>query len=194
MKRSLFVIVLFLSACSKPTEPVVEEPRTIHWEALLPDGETKKIERLFDEYYANLDNQLQSQQPQSLMDAAKNDGYSAITEGSALDSMPQIGTFNIVEELDGVRVRIPGYVLPFEYSESGQISEFLLVPYFGACIHTPPPPPNQIVYVTSDKPMALVDQWNAIWATGVLRTKSNLNTLGDAAYTLEFEMWESYDG
>ena len=44
--------------------------------------------------------------------------------------------------LDGVRARIPGYVVPLESSAAGHL-EFLLVPYFGACIHTPPPPPTR---------------------------------------------------
>jgi hypothetical protein len=52
----------------------------------------------------------------------------------------------IVEELDGRRIRMPGYVLPLEFSGKN-ITEFLLVPFVGACVHVPPPPPNQIVYV-----------------------------------------------
>jgi len=193
MRLLLLIIGFFIVACSGPAEPVAEKPLTINWEALLPEGEPEKIEKLFDGYYANLDEKLQSQQSQTLFDAGKEGGYADIPEGDALDFMPQIGTFNVVEELDGVRVRIPGYILPFEFSKSGEISEFLLVPYFGACIHTPPPPPNQIVYVTSKEPMVLGDQWDAVWAVGVLRAKSNMNDLGDAAYTLEIESWETYE-
>ncbi len=58
----------------------------------------------------------------------------------------------------------------------------------------PPPPPNQIVCVTAETPAALGNQWDAIWAIGVLRTTSNMSDLGDAAYTLEIESWETYDG
>ncbi len=194
MRMLLSFLALFAAACSGPAEPVVEKPRTINWETLLPEGEIEEIDRLFNEYFAKLDEKLLSQQPQSLIDAAKTGDYANIPEGSALDFMPQIGTFNVVEELDGARVRLPGYIVPFEFSESGEISEFLLVPYYGACIHTPPPPPNQIVYVTSETPMAFGDLWGAIWAVGVLRARSKMNNLGDAAYTLEIESWESYDG
>ncbi len=193
MRVLLLFVALFAAACSGPAEPVVEKPLTINWETLLPEGEIEEINRLFDAYFAELDEKLQSQMPQSLIDAAKAGNYANIPEGSALDFMPQLGTFNVVEELDGARVRIPGYVVPFEFSESGEITEFLLAPYFGACIHTPPPPPNQIVYVTAKTPMALGNQWDAIWAVGVLRAKSNINDLGDAAYTLEIESWETYD-
>lgn len=153
------------------------EPQTLYWEELLPEGE---LERL-DELYA-------AQEAVPLFDH-----YS---DNPMMDGAPmtQIGTFNVVEKLDGQLVRIPGFVLPFEFSASGKISEFLLVPYFGACIHVPPPPPNQLVYVTADKPADLSQQWEAIWAIGVLRTKSHMNNLGDAAYTLELQGWESYDG
>ena len=199
MRLLLSFVALFLVACSGPAEPdaepAIEPPLTIYWEELLPEGEIEEIDRLFEAYFANLDDQLQAQQAQSLFDAAEEGTpYANIPEGSALDFMPQLGTFNVVEALDGVRVRIPGYVLPFEYSASGNIAEFLLVPYFGACIHTPPPPPNQIVYVTAENPVPLGDQWEAIWAIGVLRAKRNMNDLGDAAYTLEIDSWETYQG
>ena len=152
------------------------EPQTVFWEDLLPEGEQERL----DDLYA-------SQQAVPLFDHMPGDPM--------IGGMPvQIGTFNVVEELDGELVRIPGFVLPFEYSASGKILEFLLVPYFGACIHVPPPPPNQLVYVTAEKPADLGKQWEPVWAIGVLRTQKHINDLGDAAYTLELQNWEVYDG
>ena len=168
-------IVLALAMLAAPPA-FSEEPQTLFWEDLLPEGE---LERL-DDLYA-------SQQAIPLFDHSPGD--------MMMGGMPvQIGTFNVVDELDGKRVRIPGFVLPFEYSASGEISEFLLVPYFGACIHVPPPPPNQLVYVTAEKPADLGRQWEAVWAVGILRTQKHINDLGDAAYTLELQDWEIYDG
>ncbi|MEM8772877.1 MAG: DUF3299 domain-containing protein [Pseudomonadota bacterium] len=171
MKHILFLLAVLFSSSA-----FAEEPETLNWAALLPKGE---IERL-DELYAS--------------QSSLAFGHSA-NDDPAMSAVPaQIGTFNVVEDLDGKLVRIPGFVLPFEYSASGKISEFLLVPYFGACIHTPPPPPNQMVYVTAEKPADLGQQWNAIWAIGILRTQKHLNELGDAAYTLEIQRWENYSG
>jgi len=68
-------------------------------------------------------------------------------------------------ELDGKIVRLPGYVLPIEF-KGKQVTEFLLVPWVGACIHTPPPPPNQIVHVKSDKPLEIDGMFDAVWVTG----------------------------
>ncbi|MEL6324798.1 MAG: DUF3299 domain-containing protein [Pseudomonadota bacterium] len=151
-----------------------EDAKTLTWDDLLPEGEAERLEQLWAQ-----DTFLLHDTP----------------EGGYYDSTPvQIGTFNVVKELAGQRVRIPGFVLPFEYSESGEISEFLLVPYFGACIHSPPPPPNQIVYVTAEAPMPLGKEWQPIWAIGTMRTTNHYNDLGDAAYTLEIDEWDVYDG
>jgi hypothetical protein len=78
--------------------------------------------------------------------------------------------------LDGQIVRMPGYILPLEFSGK-EVSEFLLVPYVGACIHTPPPPPNQIVHVKADKPVANVTVFSAVWVTGRLAAVSAKKSL-----------------
>lgn len=78
--------------------------------------------------------------------------------------------------LDGQTVRIPGYLLPLEFSGK-DITEFLLVPWVGACIHTPPPPPNQIVHVRSDKPVGNVTLFAPIWVTGRLSTTASKKSL-----------------
>jgi len=67
--------------------------------------------------------------------------------------------------LDGKTVKLPGYVLPIEFNGK-QVTEFLLVPWVGACIHTPPPPPNQIVHVKTDKPLEINGAFDAVWVTG----------------------------
>ena len=80
--------------------------------------------------------------------------------------------------LDGKPVRIPGYLLPLEF-DGDQVSEFLLVPYVGACIHTPPPPPNQIVHVKTREAYTLDGGlYTPVWVNGLMKTEqsqSNLN-------------------
>ena len=68
-------------------------------------------------------------------------------------------------ELDGKLVRMPGYLLPLEFNGK-LVSEFLLVPWVGACIHTPPPPPNQIIHVKADKPFEMSGAFDPVWITG----------------------------
>lgn len=83
--------------------------------------------------------------------------------------------------LAGQRVRLPGYVVPLEETRDGALKEFLLVPYFGACIHSPPPPANQIVHVLVERPVKGVRSMDTVWVTGamsVLRTDSYMGVSG----------------
>lgn len=90
----------------------------------------------------------------------------------------------VVESLDGRRVKLPGYVVPLDM-ERTRINEFLLVPYFGACIHVPPPPANQTVYVRTEPNKAYRGNlYDVVWVTGVLSVKPKTSELGHAGYTL----------
>jgi hypothetical protein len=72
-------------------------------------------------------------------------------------------------ELEDRLVRVPGYALPLDF-DGRKVTEFLLVPWVGACIHTPPPPPNQIISVTADTPFEMEERFEPVWVEGVLRT------------------------
>ncbi|MGI9522143.1 MAG: DUF3299 domain-containing protein [Hyphomicrobiaceae bacterium] len=78
---------------------------------------------------------------------------------------------NVNASLDGELVRISGYALPLEFSDVG-IREMLLVPYVGACIHVPPPPPNQIVYARLDDAWKVNGLYEPVWITGRIETSS----------------------
>lgn len=73
--------------------------------------------------------------------------------------------------MDGQEVRLPGYLLPLEFTGK-EVSEFLLVPWVGACIHTPPPPANQIVHVKSERPFAVKGMFDAVIVTGRIATRA----------------------
>ena len=77
----------------------------------------------------------------------------------------------VVEDLDGREVRMPGYLLPLDF-EGDNVTEFLLVPVVGACIHVPPPPPNQMVHVNYDAGFASRGLYQAVWVNGVIKTES----------------------
>lgn len=149
--------------------------REIGWEELLPEGEEERLAQLY-------------QQQMSML-------YSGgpIAEGSAADQMIQIGTFNTVPELNETKVRIPGYTVPFEFGANAEIKEFLLVPYYGACLHAPPPPPNQTVFVIADEPIRLRDLAQAVWIEGTLYTQTQESELADAAYTIRVDRVETYE-
>ena len=81
-------------------------------------------------------------------------------------------TAPVEPSMDGARVRIGGYVIPLD-GEGHAFREFLLVPYFGACIHAPPPPANQVIHVFSDKPIDGVKMMDAVFVSGTLRAARN---------------------
>ncbi len=85
---------------------------------------------------------------------------------------------SFVEELSGQRIRIAGYLLPLEIS-GARVTEFLLVPYFGACIHTPPPPPNQIIHVkiVPTEGYSIKKTYEAVWVTGVISAEKTAKDL-----------------
>ncbi|MCA1790283.1 MAG: DUF3299 domain-containing protein [Thioalkalivibrio sp.] len=87
--------------------------------------------------------------------------------------------------LDGQLVKVPGFAVPLE-DWSSTASEFLLVPYYGACVHTPPPPANQLVYIEmeGDK-RAELDGWNPIWVEGILHIESTMSYYGEVGFRLE---------
>ena len=108
----------------------------------------------------------------------------------------------VVKDLNGKTVRIPGYMLPLEMSGT-KVSEFLLVPYIGACIHVPPPPPNQIVLVkTPAKKSYNTNQlYDPVWVTGVISVQSTVKDLFlvdgsagvDIGYAMQADRIEPYE-
>ena len=86
--------------------------------------------------------------------------------------------------LVGQAVRIPGFIVPLEDSKDG-MKEFLLVPYFGACVHSPPPPSNQIVHVLPRSPAKGLRSMDPVWISGVLATAQTDSYMGTASYRIE---------
>lgn len=91
----------------------------------------------------------------------------------------------VVDALDGVTVRLPGYMTPLHIDEEGRIAEFLFVPYYGACIHVPPPPSNQIVHVRSELGAREADIYQPFWIEGTLRVEPSSSSLASAGYQMQ---------
>ncbi|MFV0450173.1 MAG: DUF3299 domain-containing protein [Vibrio sp.] len=96
------------------------------------------------------------------------------------------------DDLDGKQVRIPGFVIPLE-GDDEVVTELLLVPYFGACIHVPPPPPNQIIYVKFEKGVPLQGLWDVVYVVGELNVEMVESDLGQAGYLINGVTVEAYN-
>ena len=97
------------------------------------------------------------------------------------------------ETMDGELIRLPGFIAPLEYTDD-LITEFLLVPYFGACIHTPPPPANQTVYVKLPEGQGIKfeDAYSPFWVMGQLTAEGSTTDLAEAGYYIEDALIELY--
>jgi hypothetical protein len=104
---------------------------------------------------------------------------------AAWDSAPT------VTALDGATVKLPGYVVPLD-EVNGELKEFLLVPYFGACIHTPPPPANQIVHVVASGPVKGFRAMDTVWVSGTLRAQRQDSYMGVSGYRMQAARVEAY--
>lgn len=101
------------------------------------------------------------------------------------DNAPTVAT------MDGATVKLPGYLVPLEETKGG-LKEFLLVPYFGACIHTPPPPANQIVHVVTTKELKGFRTMDTVWVSGTLSTRRQDSMMGRSGYRMNAVVVERY--
>ncbi len=117
----------------------------------------------------------------------------ALAAESAPAAKQDLPNAPVVKELDGQKIRLPGYIVPLEVSEEGRTTDFLLVPYFGACIHVPPPPSNQIVHVKSEVGVKLDELYQPYWVEGPMQVKPSTSELADAGYQMEAEKIYVYE-
>lgn len=189
MFRRLFAAVLMTLIAS--TAMATDPPKQIGWEDLMPEQEP--IKNPFDEMSLQLREDLgyifrvkadldlglitadspEIKESDKILARIKEDGFDIAELERQLDEIEEeLDRRDVMvnRDLDGSIVRIPGYALPLEMTEGG-ITEFLLVPYVGACIHTPPPPPNQMVFVKLREEYEVKSLFDPVWITGQLRVE-----------------------
>ncbi|MEM5521769.1 DUF3299 domain-containing protein [Sulfitobacter sp. AS59] len=149
-------LMLLSGATLAPKAGFAATPRQIMWDDLIPPGLP----------YAEIIGEGE-------IDAI-NDTWNPIYDANAV---------KLNEALNGAYITMPGFIIPFDISAKG-ITSFMLVPYVGACIHTPPPPANQLVMVDSAKPWPGDQLWDAVWVTGTMRTQLQSTKLGQTGYSL----------
>lgn len=97
----------------------------------------------------------------------------------------QFGSFKTIAALDGRAVSLYGYVVPLESNDEGGVTEFFFVPTMGACIHVPPPPPDQMIYVHSSEPIGADEARSGHLLQGILRTSVHDADMASAAYSMQ---------
>lgn len=151
---------------SQANENIDENAREFDWDALIP--EDWQPETLFEQY--NVD-ELSDDDPRA---------QELLEKLLALWKEAPV-----VPALEGQRIKLPGFVVPLEM-DTQKIDQFLLVPYYGACIHVPPPPANQTVHVVTRKGRAFEGElFDTVWVTGTMRVERLESELAISGYRLE---------
>ena len=159
--------VLAGSALSSFAIPAIGSAyKEVEWDELMPDGWRKKV----------------------ILELTRMRRYGSLTDGDpradeayarlkkTWDAAPPTKTYI------GKPIQIAGYVVPLD-AERMQSSDFLLVPYFGACVHSPPPPANQIILIKPPKGSRFRTM-DAIWVEGILTEGKTSSEVGTSTYVL----------
>ena len=147
-------------------------PIDLKWASLLPSEEHEVIAR------------YQTTQPQSLeqMTAQVMRSINASKDQSYQDAL--IST-NTMAEFENQIVSISGFIVPIDFYNDKSVKSFFFVPYFGACIHLPAPPPNQMIFVQLEQGFKDVDITKTYTLAGKLNIELFEDLMGTSAYTLD---------
>lgn len=170
---------------SEPTKPSTPASfKAIEWTDLMPKSDLDAILNT-PSYVTEIEDGSEADQIsgklQNKSEIVKDDAYQR-----ALVST------NVVPDMNNQAIRIPGFIVPLSFNEKLAVTQFFLVPFFGACIHVPPPPPNQIIFVDYPKGIEMGDMYNPIWVSGTLKTKLVENDTATSAYSLKMHAYETY--
>ncbi len=167
MRRFFFVTLLVCSGLVHAAEKLPETD----WLSLMPKSDQKALEAM----------------PEITHNTPEGDGNFTHKGGlKQSKGLPAVMySTKTVAEMDGKNIRIGGYPVPLETDAKGRATAFFLVPYPGACIHVPPPPPNQMILIRYPKGLKLDDIYTPLWAIGTLKVEKVSNDMADAAYAMD---------
>lgn len=190
----LFVVIFTALVASLHLGYASLEYETLEWEDLLPPLDLAAVQDQIIDHSQSIDD---SSEPTWESDAdiigAEIDSWDNpqyIFEDQAYQSA--LISTKTVDKYDGKNIRIPGFIVPLEFDEELTITQFFLVPYFGACMHLPAPPPNQMILVNYPKGIQMEPFYAPVLISGMLSVEVMENELGISAYTMDMESMEDY--
>lgn len=172
------------SSAKKPKKLPRSAFKRIEWTDLIPKDDLDALlnppDYINDIEDGSIEDQISSQ-VKGAIGAAHDDRYQ-----QALVST------TVIEEMDGKAVQIAGFIVPLEFNDQQIITQFFLVPFFGACIHVPPPPPNQIIFVDYPQGLHLKALYDPFWISGILEVSLTESDLGTSAYSIDMQYHDKY--
>ncbi|MBO9477886.1 DUF3299 domain-containing protein [Shimia sp. R11_0] len=167
-RRQFLRIALAAATLPLATRAWADEVLTLAWAELIPEGDTGQLLK-----------QLR--------------GIGVVQHGQLTTGFDQPEAKRVTKAFDGMMVRLPGFVVPLDFGASG-VSEFILAPFVGACIHVPPPPANQLVLVTAQTPYDMRDLFDPVEVTGVFHSMATSTGLAEVGYSLQASKVKRYRG
>ncbi len=161
-----------------------EQYSTVEWIDLLPPDD---LEALLNppEYLTEIEDGSPEDSIQSrLRNKVKTDANDRYQQALLSEK--------IVVSMDGKKIRIPGFIVPLEFENEEMVIQFFFVPFFGACLHLPPPPPNQIILVDFPEGVPLKSLYTPFWISGELKASLVEKDIATAAYTMKMDLYEVY--
>lgn len=155
---------------------------SLAWSSLIPESEKQILQKY----------QTQTQ-PQTALEFG-DQLILSIEASTDKDYISAMQSSNTVEYVDGRYVSISGFIVPIDFSGDKKLNDIFIVPYFGACLHFPPPPPNQMIFAQLSSQFTNFDITQAYTIKGILRREMFDDKLGSAAYSIEVSMIELYFG
>jgi len=165
MRRVLLVSLLLISSLARAELPETD------WLELMPKSDQKALELMPE---------IDHNSPEAMGTFTEKGG---MKQSKGLPAV--MYSTKTVPAMNGKQIRLGGYPVPLESDAKGNSILFFLVPYPGACIHVPPPPPNQLVLVRYPRGVKLDDIYTPLWVSGTLKVETVSNDLADAAYAME---------
>jgi len=182
MVKALYIALFSVLIAFNSFSVVAADYKTLEWTDLLPEEDLKKMEALPE---------VSHEGGEAAASSPINKGY-ANQDPAAAAWNDVLQSANVRGDLNNVAVKVPGFIVPVEYDAEQNVTAFFLVPYFGACIHVPPPPPNQIIYVTNKQPIKADMIYSPFWISGTLTTTAVNNDLARSAYSMKADKIEEY--
>jgi len=149
--------------------------RTIEWIDLLPQDDLNALMEPPEE--------LSNIEDGSEYDKISSQLSNALSTASDSRYQQALVSTHVRPEFDKQKIRLPGFIVPISLDENQRVTAFFLVPYFGACIHVPPPPPNQIIFSKYPKGINNNSIYDPYWIEGTLHTSLTENDIATSAYT-----------
>ena len=201
--QPLFTLGLLGAACVWTACATANSPNTIEWTDLMPEEDLQLLETMPSVDHGNTGGEGVIEDPASSSLRPQNRDLSnqvenAIAQAMAPDTSGErtwedaLVSTHTRPEFDDTAVRLPGFIVPLEFDDAMNISEFFLVPYYGACIHVPPPPPNQIIFVRYPEGLQLENLYTPFWVSGQLHIETVENDTALASYAMDADKIVEY--